>query len=44
VIDRLVVPVSDIAASKVFYSQGLAPLGYEILFEKLSPETGQLAG
>jgi catechol 2,3-dioxygenase-like lactoylglutathione lyase family enzyme len=42
-IDHLVIPVSDIAASRAFYSQGLAPLGYQILFEKLSPETGELA-
>ena len=32
-IDHITIPISHLAASKAFYVQALAPLGYEILFE-----------
>ena len=35
-IDHVTLPVSDVAASKAFYIQALAPLGHEILFEEPS--------
>jgi catechol 2,3-dioxygenase-like lactoylglutathione lyase family enzyme len=41
-IDHIIIPVSDVAASKAFYSQGLAPLGYKILFEEPLPKTDEL--
>jgi catechol 2,3-dioxygenase-like lactoylglutathione lyase family enzyme len=41
-IDHLVIPVSDVTASKAFYAQGLAPLGYTIVFEAPSSETDEL--
>lgn len=36
-IDHVGVTVSDFHASKAFYSQALAPLGYTLLHEELSP-------
>jgi catechol 2,3-dioxygenase-like lactoylglutathione lyase family enzyme len=41
-IDHIVIPASDVPASKAFYSQGLAPLGYQILFEETLPKTDEL--
>lgn len=41
-IDHIAIPVRDVTVSKNFYSQGLAPLGYQITFEELSPETNEL--
>ena len=41
-IDHLAIPVSDIAASKTFYSKALAPLGYQILFEEPLPNRHEL--
>jgi catechol 2,3-dioxygenase-like lactoylglutathione lyase family enzyme len=35
-IDHVSLPASDLAASRAFYSNALAPLGYEILFEEAS--------
>ncbi len=41
-IDHLVIPVSDIAASKAFYCKALAPLEYQILLEEPLPNTHEL--
>jgi pimeloyl-ACP methyl ester carboxylesterase len=40
-IDHLTLPVADVATSKAFYSAALAPLGYQMLFERISETTGK---
>ena len=32
-IDHIIISVSDLAASKAFYEQALAPLGYTVVFD-----------
>lgn len=39
-IDHLGIVVSDLARSKAFYSQALAPIGYELLMELSAAVTG----
>ena len=39
-LDHVGIPVSDYERSKAFYSKVLKPLGYELVFEVSSTETG----
>lgn len=41
-IDHLTLPVADYAASKAFYLQALAPLGYEVVMELTREQVPQL--
>jgi hypothetical protein len=41
-LDRIGLPVADLARPKAFYSAALAPLGIKLLFE-IAPETSGAA-
>ncbi|MFN8608079.1 MAG: VOC family protein [Vulcanimicrobiota bacterium] len=43
-IDHLGLQVSQLAASKLFYQQALAPLGYSLLMELSKEQTGGFSG